>query len=277
MRSLCLPPVSHRGIATVEPTPREHTIRPSNLVGGADLPRFKPIFGPCLLANHPVTKYSAVTPNRSCGHLLVTSPRAFVDRSRATGRSSHLVPSHVTRSPLRTCVEDGRGKPNQGPTALMKRNRRNSSNWRCRPTVPHDQARRVGPEGRRSRAPHDPPCPVRRTPCATEHGPNAQANATHPAREPASAVASVMTAPVFTFSTTLPDFYRLVDIRHKMRGFRSSSIGFPLAVSQASLRDQIQSLYFSLHLLALLELSDRSMNTSSPVNLSWETAQLHSS
>ena len=61
VRSLCLPPVSHRGIATVEPTPREHTIRPSNLVGGAELPRFKPILGPCLLENHPVTKYPQTT------------------------------------------------------------------------------------------------------------------------------------------------------------------------------------------------------------------------
>ena len=24
-------------------------------------PRFKPVFGPCLLANHPVTKYGAVS------------------------------------------------------------------------------------------------------------------------------------------------------------------------------------------------------------------------
>ena len=65
MRSVRLPPVSHRGIATVangEGNPRVNTpsVQAPSLVGPT-LPRSKPILGPCLLVNHPVNKYTSAS------------------------------------------------------------------------------------------------------------------------------------------------------------------------------------------------------------------------
>ena len=56
VRSVRLPPVSHRGIATVatvEATPREHTIPPSNLVGDAETSSPQAPFRPVSIGQSP--------------------------------------------------------------------------------------------------------------------------------------------------------------------------------------------------------------------------------
>ena len=53
MRSVHLPPVSHRGIATVEASPREHTVGPSNLVGGAETSSLQAHFRPVFIGESP--------------------------------------------------------------------------------------------------------------------------------------------------------------------------------------------------------------------------------
>ena len=53
MRSVHLPPVSHRGIATVEASPREHTVGPSNLGGGAETSSLQAHFRPVFIGESP--------------------------------------------------------------------------------------------------------------------------------------------------------------------------------------------------------------------------------
>ena len=53
VRSVHLPPVSHRGIATVEASPREHTVGPSNLVGGAETSSLQAHFRPVFIGESP--------------------------------------------------------------------------------------------------------------------------------------------------------------------------------------------------------------------------------
>ena len=48
-----LPPVSHRGIATVEASPREHTVGSSNLVGGAETSSLQAHFRPVFIGESP--------------------------------------------------------------------------------------------------------------------------------------------------------------------------------------------------------------------------------
>ena len=66
VRSVRLPPVSHRGIATVatvEATPREHTIRPSNLAGGAVTSSLQAHFRPVSIGKSPGNQ---IHHNESC-------------------------------------------------------------------------------------------------------------------------------------------------------------------------------------------------------------------
>ena len=65
MRSVHLPPVSHRGIATVEASPREHTVGPSNLVGGAETSSLQAHFRPVFIGESPGKRIRSMNPRVS--------------------------------------------------------------------------------------------------------------------------------------------------------------------------------------------------------------------
>ena len=66
MRSVHLPPVSHRGIATVEASPREHTVGPSNLVGGDETSSLQAHFRPVFIGESPGKRILPAMTSRTC-------------------------------------------------------------------------------------------------------------------------------------------------------------------------------------------------------------------
>ena len=77
-----LPPRPRNG-ANGGGNPRDHPVGPCNPLAAPKLSRLKSTFGPCLLANHPVNKYSTRSGQPQTG-----SSRAAVSRRRAPAAST---------------------------------------------------------------------------------------------------------------------------------------------------------------------------------------------